>query len=327
MLDHVVELIDSPPALAALSDRLAGARAVAVDIETINWWDRAAERIALLQLAFRDNGDAGEQRATRVAIVDTLAGLDLAPLRPLLEESPTPKAIHNASYDAVRLLRHYQIHTAPIYDTMLAARRGGERRCSLAAQAQAHLGLTLDKSEQRGDWSRRPLAREQLRYAALDAACTLMLYEAQVARGLRGDYLLRAPRQGAAQSALPLDDAPEIRIASRETGTDLREAGADLQHDVELRMTAMALLGIVCELGGRYSPEQLAASVGAERVGLAGWIVDRALGVESDIDEGTARSEIAQLIEDGLIAPSATRRLEATARGEKLWRRSKGEIK
>ena len=54
-----------------------------------------------------------------------------------------------------------------------------------------HLGVQLDKSEQRGDWSRRPLGEEQLRYAALDATCTLLLYEHQVKRGLRGDYQLR----------------------------------------------------------------------------------------------------------------------------------------
>jgi hypothetical protein len=93
-----------------------------------------------------------------------------------------------------------------------------------------------------------------------------------------------------------------------------------------LNAPALALLGIVCELSGRYSPEQLAASVGAERVGLAGWIVDRALGTETDIDEGTARDEIARLKDDGLIAINLTRRLEATSRGVKVWQRHKTSI-
>jgi hypothetical protein len=316
MLDHSIELIETPPALEALAGRIACAPAIAVDIETINWWDREAERVALLQLAFRE-GDR-----PRVAIVDTLAAVDLAPLHGPLAASPTPKAIHNASYDAVRLLRHYQILTAPIHDTMLAARRSGDRRWSLKAQVEVYLGLQLDKTEQRGDWGRRPLTREQLRYAALDAACTLLLYESQIERGLRGDYHLR-PRATEEQSALPLGPEPAVDLMPRiPTVPNISTALAE----AELDATALALLGIVCELGGRYSPEQLAASVGAERVGLAGWIVDRALGAETDIDEGTARGEIARLKDDGLIVINMTRRLEATPRGVKLWQRNKTSI-
>ena len=90
---------------------------------------------------------------------------------------------------------------------MLAARRSGERRYSLRAQAAAHLGTALDKGEQQSDWSRRPLTPRQLHYAGMDAASTLLLYEHQLARGLTGEYRLRdAPEQ--TQEVLPLDDAP-----------------------------------------------------------------------------------------------------------------------
>lgn len=318
MLDYVWELVDAAPALDALAARLRHAPAVAVDIETINWWNREAEKIALLQLAFRD-----EDRP-HVAIVDPLLVSDLAPLRIMLTESSTPKAIHNASYDATRLLRHYRIHTAPIHDTMLAARRSGERRCSLKAQVEAHLGLQLDKTEQRSDWGRRPLAHEQLRYAALDAACTLLLYEQQIARGLRGEYLLRAPAEGR-QAALPLARQSTRRSVEPPPVSSSTESTEDPAENSteDLNVSALALLGIVCELSGRYSPEQLAASVGSERVGLAGWIVDRALGSEADIDEGTARGEIARLCEEGWVRINATRRLEAADRGARLWRRRK----
>lgn len=324
MIDYVWEVVDAAPALDALAARLRRAPAVAVDIETINWWNREAEKIALLQLAFRD-----EDRP-RVAIVDPLAVADIAPLRVMLAESSTPKAIHNASYDATRLLRHYRIHTAPIHDTMLAARRSGERRCSLKAQVEAHLGVQLDKTEQRSDWGRRPLAREQLRYAALDAACTLLLYEQQLARGLRGEYLLRAPAEQR-QAALPLAELAARRVIepqpeSVSSPTESIEKSTGESSTEDLNVTALALLGIVCELSGRYSPEQLAASVGSERVGLAGWIVDRAIGSEADIDEGTARGEIARLCEEGWVRINATRRLEAVDRGARLWRRRKSEV-
>ncbi len=302
MLNYTVEFIDDAVLLNAMLDRVSSAPAFALDIETINWWDREAERVSLIQLAFREDNEM------RVAIIDALAGFDLEPLRRPLELSLKMKAIHNASYDAVRLARHFRIATSPIHDTMLAARRCGDRRCSLQAQTETHLGFHLDKSEQRGDWRRRPLSEEQLNYAALDAACTLLLYERQIERGLRGDYELRE-RIIKHQGELPLSDLP-VPENENFVATDLDS-------------TAFALLGIIAELSGRYSPEQLAASVGAERVGLAGWIIDRILGIDADIDENNTKQLIAALREQSLIRLNLSRRLEATSAGAALWRRRK----
>ncbi len=79
------------------------------------------------------------------------------------------------------------------------------------------------------------------------------------------------------------------------------------------------LLGIVTELPTRYHPDQLAASVGSERVGLAGWIVDRVLGTDADLDEESAKLGIADLCEQNLIKITTTRRLEATTEGASFW--------
>jgi hypothetical protein len=201
---------------------------------------------------------------------------------------------------------------------MLAARRVGERRCSLKAQAESHLGLRLDKGEQQSDWGARPLNPRQLGYAALDAAATLLLYEHQAGRGLRGDYRLRGPvREG--QGALPLDAAsPEgSKGAARDATLNPAAAGGALSE------TSLALLGIIAELPSRYGPEQLAASVGEDRVGLAGWIIDRLLGPKADVDEETARNEIAGLCESGLVRTTPTRRLEASEEGRGLWLKMK----
>ncbi len=315
MLHHTVEFINDNPSLLAILARLNAAAALALDIETVNWWDRDAERVSLIQLAFRENG------VPHVVVVDAMAGLDLEPLRQPLELSAKTKAIHNASFDAVKLARHFRIATSPIHDTMLAARRSGDKKCSLKAQVEIHLGLDLDKAEQRGDWSRRPLSSEQLNYAALDATCTLLLYEQQGARGLRGDYELRGPieiqRVETEQESLPLTGAePHIPAPPH----DIKPATFT---SAELLPSALALLGIIAELSGRYSPEQLAVSVGNERIGLAGWIVDRLLGFDADLDESIAKQEIAALGENGLILISLSRRLEATATGQELWRQYK----
>ncbi|HEX8128503.1 MAG TPA: hypothetical protein VF527_05325 [Pyrinomonadaceae bacterium] len=309
MFDFSIKLINRPQEFDAMAARLASAPALALDIETVNWWDRHVERVALIQLAFREGG------RLRVAVVDALAGLDLEHLRPGLESSPVPKAIHNAAYDAVRLARHFRIHTSPIHDTMLAARRSGEKRYSLQAQVQTHLGFQLDKSEQRGDWARRPLALNQLRYAALDAVCTLLLYEDQLARGLSASYQLRETTRSA-QTSLPLTDAqtPAPDLLERPTVAAAKASAAE-----GLDAPTAALLGVVSELNGRYSPERLAVSADSERVGLAGWIIDGVLGRDADVDEDTAKLGIAELLERGLVRLNAARRLEATEAGLRLW--------
>jgi ribonuclease D len=313
MLNYSLEFINRQAQLVAIVERAIKAGAVALDIETVNWWDRQAERVALVQLSFR------EATEPHVAVIDALAGLDLEPLRRPLELSLAMKAIHNASYDAARLQRHYRISTSPIHDTMLAARRSGEKKYSLQAQVALHLGLQLDKREQRGDWSRRPLSLEQLQYAALDAACTLLLYEQQVARGLRGDYELRE-RLEKRQAQLPLS------VESSSAGHLPLIVAEKTASEVELKTAALALLGIVAELTGRYSPEQLAVSVGDARVGLAGWIIDRTLGAEADLDEASAKSAIADLCEQGLVQLSFSRRLATTEQGAQFWRANKPKL-
>ena len=314
--EYRIALINEQPRLVALADILRSVAAFALDIETADWWDRRLERVSLIQLAYRSGSEL------RVAVVDALAPLDVEALRRPLELDTAVKAVHNASFDAARLSRHFKIKVSPIHDTMLAARRSGERRYSLKAQAEAHLGLLLDKGEQRGDWGVRPLGPRQIEYAARDAAATLLLYEHQRARGLSGDYRPRDARADT-QSALPLEGtAPRLEprpvpAADEGHARDEPRAGAALPD------VALALLGIVTELPSRYYPEQLAVNVGGDRTGLAGWIVDRVLGREADVDESLAKEEIVRLCRLGLIRITATRRLEATEYGKEVWLRQR----
>lgn len=310
--DYQVTYVNDSRRLAALAESLHGASALALDIETASWWDPRAERVSLIQLAYRDMG------RVRVAVVDALAGLDVSGLRHALESGGVVKAAHNASFDTSRLQRHFGMRVSPVHDTMLAARRAGERGCSLGAQAERHLGLRLDKGPQQSDWSVRPLHPRQLAYAALDAAATLLLYEHQTARGLRGEYRPRAWGKEA-QGDLPLAGSP---VGADETVSPAPEA-VGLPAGVEPKGAALALLGVIVEVPSRYGPERLAASVGGDRVGLAGWIIDRVLGDEAEIDEDVAREAIAHLCASGLIRVTTDRRLEASAEGRAAWLRRK----
>ena len=144
-LDFTVGFIKEQSRLQKLAELLTETAAFALDIETVDWWIRHRERVALIQIAFRHQGQI------KVAVIDAHAVLDLADLRCPLEETSILKIIHNAAFDATRLAKHYNFNVTPIHDTMAAARRSGEKKYSLQAQAALHLNLALTKSLQNSD--------------------------------------------------------------------------------------------------------------------------------------------------------------------------------
>ena len=329
MLEFLIEPVNETSRLIRLVERLAETQVIALDIETTEWWNRERERVALVQIAYRVN------REIKVAVIDALELDGLEPLRPLLEQDKTLKVIHNAAFDAVRLQAHYQFQITPVHDTMVAARLNKEKKYSLQAQAAAHLNVHLEKEAQRSDWSRRPLTPGQLHYAALDAWAALRLFEHQRERNLFGNYRLRAGSAKAARSQLSLEllELPNAAAPKRQEladPTSLTDVSAG-QSDVSptgqasepqgISHELLALLGIIAELPDRFGPEQLQVSLGAgERVGLAGWIVDRTLGREAELEPETVKLGISRLAEHQLIMINPTGRLEATGAGTTLWR-------
>lgn len=55
-------------------------------------------------------------------------------------------------------------------------KRAAKSGTSLSALSQVCLGKTLDKSNQLSNWAKRPLRRDQIIYAALDAYCLVQIY-------------------------------------------------------------------------------------------------------------------------------------------------------
>src|SRR5262249_50340502 len=90
---------------------------------------------------------------------------------------------HNAQFD-LRMLAPLGFAPGRVFDTMLASRvlhaghrgaNGARLKHGLEDVAGRELGITLDKSQQATDWSRRSLTPEQLSYAADDARVLLPL--------------------------------------------------------------------------------------------------------------------------------------------------------
>ena len=136
---------------------LAGEREIAVDTEADSFY-HYQERVCLVQIT------AGG----RDWLVDPLRGLDIRPLGAVLADPERTKVFHDGEYDVLILKRQFGFAFAALFDTRVAAAALGMEAPGLAAVVHAHYGFELDKSQQRSDWSRRPLSKEQVAYARLD---------------------------------------------------------------------------------------------------------------------------------------------------------------
>jgi ribonuclease D len=158
------------------------------------------EKVCLLQLA--RNGAAW--------LVDPLAGLDLGPLFARLSDRRL--LLHGADYDLRLLSRGYAFRPREIFDTMLAAQLLGQKEIGLAALLSAQLGLSLDKSSQRADWSRRPLSPTLVTYAAADVLhlhALVALLEADLAARGRLEWHAEECARLLAQDLSPAPEDPE----------------------------------------------------------------------------------------------------------------------
>ena len=74
-------------------------------------------------------------------------------------------------------MRGFEIQ--PVKDTLRESRnyRGKQKSGhSLAAVCERELGVQMDKSMQKSDWTSRPLTKAQMEYTALDAEVLLDLH-------------------------------------------------------------------------------------------------------------------------------------------------------
>lgn len=164
-------LIDKPEDLQELCRQLAGADFLAVDTEFIR--ERTYyPQLCLVQVATSEIA----------ACVDAVA-LDMAPLNQLILDSTITKVLHSARQDFEIFAMLTGQVPAPLFDTQVAADLCGMGdQGGFAAVADRLLGVSIDKSHARTDWSRRPLRDEQLQYALDDVLYLVPIYEKLAAK-------------------------------------------------------------------------------------------------------------------------------------------------
>ncbi len=145
-------------------DELMSAPRMAIDIEADSLY-HYYEKVCLVQIS----------TDKETFILDPLALSELGALGPIMSNPQVEKVFHAANYDVFCLRRDYGFTFASIFDTHLAAQFAGHEFLGLSPLMEKLLGISHSKRRQRDDWSRRPLASEQLEYAAMDTHHLLRL--------------------------------------------------------------------------------------------------------------------------------------------------------
>lgn len=158
--------VDDPAEMARVCDALHGEPMLALDVETTLDEPRV---LCTVQLGI----------ANQSWIIDALAMKDLSPLKALMENDAVEKVIHNAFFEEQMLGKHgIRIHN--VFDTLHHSRSKHKKSPGLSHKlgdvCERELGIYLDKSNQTSDWTLRPLAADQILYAAIDVEVLVDLY-------------------------------------------------------------------------------------------------------------------------------------------------------
>ncbi|WP_417688506.1 ribonuclease D [Pseudidiomarina sp.] len=166
------QLITEPAALLAFCQQAQQAEFLAVDTEFVRTRTYYA-KLGLVQV----------QADAQIALIDPVAlhadseQDGLAPLWQLFADAKKTLVIHAGGEDYEILNLHMGTLPNAIFDTQIAsAMLGDGDALGYAAMIEQHLGIELDKSQSRTDWMQRPLAPEQLDYAAADVLHLSQVY-------------------------------------------------------------------------------------------------------------------------------------------------------
>lgn len=194
------QVILSAEALHPWLQRWASAPWLAVDTEFVRV-DTYYPKLCLIQIGDGENN----------VCIDTLAIPDLSPLFELLARQNILKIFHSGSQDLEIFVQLAGACPAPFFDTQIAATLLGlGDQIGYAPLVDKLLGITLDKSLTRTDWSRRPLSSAELDYAALDVKHLATIYT-QLSAQLASCGRLRWLEEDCTRSANP--DLYRIRPA------------------------------------------------------------------------------------------------------------------
>ncbi|RUO64976.1 ribonuclease D [Pseudidiomarina planktonica] len=160
------ELVTDQHQLEQFCEHARQHQLLAIDTEFV----RTRTLFAKLGLIQARSGD-------EVVLIDPIAGLDLAPFWKLLPDPDVVKVIHAGGEDYEIFWQKTGELPNNLFDSQVAAAFAeiGDAM-GYAALVEHYFSVTLDKSQSRTDWLKRPLTDSQLTYAAADVQYLYDIY-------------------------------------------------------------------------------------------------------------------------------------------------------
>ena len=166
-LSQTPELVVSNRRLEELCDRWCGEERLALDTEFIRT-RTFYPRLGLVQVADSHGG----------YLLDAVEIDEWQPFASVLEDDAVLKVLHSPSEDLELALHCFGVAIDPVVDTQLAATLAGVGpMMGYQRLVSAMFDVDLPKEQQRSDWLKRPLSDSQIRYAWLDVALLLPLWD------------------------------------------------------------------------------------------------------------------------------------------------------
>ncbi len=165
-------LISKKQELEKMMAQIKGSRALAIDTEFLR--EKTYYPIlCLIQMATDDCE----------FIIDPLSIGDLSSIADILVDSQTVKIFHAGSQDRELLYLRCGVISQPVFDTQAAAPYiGMPQQVGYATMVSELFGVQLKKSESLTDWSYRPLAANQIKYALEDVRYLIPAYDKMVSQ-------------------------------------------------------------------------------------------------------------------------------------------------
>lgn len=160
------QYVDEQNALVELCQKLQHSTVLMVDTEFVRT-RTLYPKLGLLQVC---NGEV-------IALIDPIAVDDLTPFWALIADESIEKVIHACSEDLEVFLTQANCRPKNLIDSqIMMSFLGHGLSIGYAAMVQHFLGITLDKSDSRTDWTKRPLSASQISYAQADVDFLYQLY-------------------------------------------------------------------------------------------------------------------------------------------------------
>ena len=173
--------IDNDRALYEVAQVFNNSDKIAVDLEADSMF-HFREKVCLIQMASE----------SLTVVIDPLMVKDMSPLKPLFADPAIRKIFHGSDYDIRSLHRDFEIEINNLFDTELASRFLGIGETGLSSVLGQRFNICLDKSFQKKDWSKRPLAKDMIEYGARDVIHLLALadiLDSELKRKNRGAWV------------------------------------------------------------------------------------------------------------------------------------------